>query len=268
MARSNSAVDDEADAASLAFDGGIATITLNRPERLNAFDAALHAALRQAFDRVEADEHVRALILTGSGRAFCTGQDLAERAAAFASGEAPDLHASLENNYNPLVRRIAALHCPVIAAVNGIAAGAGAAIAIGSDIVLAAESARFQFSFARVALGPDSGTSWLLPRLVGQARALGLALTAEPIDAREAGHIGLIWKAVPDASLMAEAKRLAEGFANRPRAALAAIKQRIRAAACSSFDDALDAERDAQAILGRDEAYRQAVIDFTSKRKG
>lgn len=259
-------MDDQDGAATLAIADAVATITLNRPERLNAFDTALHAAVRNALDRVEAAQDVGALILTGAGRAFSAGQDLAERTAQFAMGHAPDLHASLEENYNPLVRRIAALPFPVIAAVNGMAAGAGAAIAIGCDIVLAAESARFQFAFAKVALGPDSGTSWLLPRLVGQARALALALTAEPIDAREAERIGLIWKAVPDAALREEAQRLADGFANGPTAALATIKRRIRAAAHCSFDEALDAERDAQGILGADETYKRAVMGFMRQR--
>ncbi len=245
---------------------GVARLTLNRPQRLNAFNAELHSALRQALDHIEADGSVGAIILTGAGKAFCAGQDLSERADAFSRGETPDLAASLDTNYNPLVRRLAALPVPVVAAVNGVAAGAGAALAIGCDIVLAARSARFQFAFARVALGPDSGTSWLLPRLIGQGRALALALSAETVDAEEARTMGLVWKVVDDEALEVEATRLATDFANGPRAALSAIKQQIRAAASQSLDEALDAERETQGRLGYHADYREAVTAFAAKR--
>lgn len=250
----------------LAVDDGVALVTINRPARKNAFNAELHDAFRAALDELDADVSVRALILTGAGDAFCAGQDLGERAASFAAGDPVDLGASLDGNYNPLVRRLARLPIPVIAAVNGVAAGAGAALAIGCDIVLAARSARFQFSFAKVALGPDSGTSWLLPRLVGTGRALALALTATPIAAGEAADIGLVWRVVDDENLISEARRIATEFVLGPAAALTAIKRQMRAAAFQSFDQALDAERDAQGGLGRHPDYREAVMAFAAKR--
>src|SRR5882762_2824898 len=186
---------------------GYRVITLNRPQRLNAFTEAMHAALAAALDDVEHDPECRALLLTGQGRAFCAGQDLADRLAK--PGEpAPVLGGTLERHYNPLIRRIRALPFPVIAAVNGVAAGAGANIALACDIVLAARSASFVQAFAKVGLVPDSGGTWFLPRLVGPARARGLALTAQPLPAEQAEAWGLIWKAVDDAALMAEAEKL------------------------------------------------------------
>lgn len=265
MAQSTSRV-TESGPVLIVIEQGIATVTLNRPHRMNAFDTALHAALRDALDRVEADPAVRVLILTGAGKGFCAGQDLAERAASFADGDVPDLGTSLRENYNPLVRRIATMPIPVIAAVNGIAAGAGAALAIGCDIVLAADSARFQFAFAKVGLGPDSGTSWLLPRIVGQTRALALALTADPVSAPDAERMGLVWRVVPDADLAEEARSLARRLASTPAPALSAIKQQLRASATQSFEQSLDAERAAQQQLGRSAAYRDAVERFTRPR--
>jgi 2-(1,2-epoxy-1,2-dihydrophenyl)acetyl-CoA isomerase len=258
--------DSRSDGARLEIADGIAKLTLDRPNRLNAFDSELHAWVRDALDRIEQDTSIAVIVLTGAGGAFCAGQDLAERAQQLASGGV-DLGTSLEQNYNPLVRRLAALRFPVIAAVNGVAAGAGAAVAIACDIVIAAKSARFSFSFAKVGLGPDCGSSWVLPRLVGHARALGLMLTAETIDAVEAQRIGLIWKAVDDEQLDAEVARLAANLADGPRAALAAMKLRLRASAHSSFDEALDDERHTQAMLGRHPDYREGVMAFTSKRK-
>jgi 2-(1,2-epoxy-1,2-dihydrophenyl)acetyl-CoA isomerase len=245
--------------------GGIARLTFNRPHRRNAVDAAMHEALRGAMDALETRDDVAALILTGAGDAFCAGQDLAERAGQLAEGEV-DLARSLEANYNPLVRRLVALPFPVIAAVNGIASGAGAALAIGCDVVLAARSARFQFGFAKVGLGPDSGTSWLLPRLIGQANALALALTADTIDAEEAQRIGLVFRVLDDAALVDEATRIAQGFATGPRVALRIIERLIRTAANLPFDAALDAERDAQGLLGHHPDYREAVTAFMAKR--
>lgn len=244
----------------------VATLTFNRPASLNAFDRAMHRNLRAALDAIEADKTVRCLVLTGTGKAFCAGQDLAERAGDFAGGTAPDLGESLADNYNPLVRRLAKLPFPVIAAVNGTAAGAGAGLAIGCDIVLAAQSARFHFSFVKVGLGPDCGASWLLPRLVGQSRALAIALTGATIGAEEAQRIGLVWQTVPDAQLAATAATLALGFAAAPGPAVAQIKHNIRAAVTMSLDDALDRERDGQRQLGYHPHYREAVSAFTAKR--
>ncbi|NIJ09272.1 2-(1,2-epoxy-1,2-dihydrophenyl)acetyl-CoA isomerase [Sphingomonas vulcanisoli] len=250
----------------LAIAEGVATIRLNRPDRLNAFDAELHADLREALSAVEADSSVRALVLTGAGRAFCAGQDLGERDAAFARGETPDLGASLSENYNPLIRRLVALPYPVIAAVNGIASGAGAALAIACDIVVAAQSARFQFGFVRVALGPDAGTSWLLPRRVGRGRALALALTGEAIDADRALAIGLCDRIVNDDNLGSAATELATGFAKGPQQAIHAIKQALRTAPPSDLAAALTTEQISQAALGAATDYREAVTAFTAKR--
>lgn len=188
-----------------------------------------------------------------------------EREAMLVAGSV-DLGASLEENYNPLIRWIGELPCPVIAAVNGVAAGAGAAIALACDIVLAGESARFQFAFAKVALGPDCGTSYFLPRLVGSARAMALALTAEPLPALTAAEWGLIWRCVPDQALLEDARALARSFAEAPRAAIASIKASMRAGAGLSLGACLDSERDAQRALGNRQDYRDAVASFAARR--
>ncbi len=246
-------------------DGAVATITLARDERLNAFDRRQHEALAEAFAQVEADPDVRAVILTGRGRAFSAGQDLQERAATFAAGSTPDIRASLDELYNPLMRRIAALPVPVIAAVQGAAFGAGAALAIGCDITLAAPSATFQFGFLRVGLGPDSGASWLLPRLVGMQRALDLVLSGHPIGGVEAASIGLVARCVPADELLPQAAELAHQIAAGPRNAIRTTKALLRAGAKCSFDQALDAERDAQAELGATPEYRDAVVRFAAR---
>lgn len=242
---------------------GLAVITMIRENRMNAFDAAMHEGLRGAIKAVAADGSVRALMLTGSGRAFSAGQDLGERAAAFARGEQPDLAHSLEQNYNPLVRSLVELSVPVIAAVNGIAFGAGAGLAIACDLVVAAASARFQFGFVNVGLGPDSGASWSLPRLVGQARALDLALTGRAVLADEALAMGLVTRVVADAELLQTGRSLAAELAARSPAALAAIKHQMRENWAGSLVTALETERDAQAVLGRTSAYRDAVLRFS-----
>src|SRR5450755_400068 len=190
---------------------GYRVITLNRPDRLNAFNAAMHEALRGALAEAEADENCRALLITGSGRGFSAGQDLSERLVE--PGEKPKPSTDLDKYYNPLIRRLRALPFPVVAAVNGVAAGAGANIALACDIVLAARSASFVQAFAKVGLVPDSGGTWFLPRLVGPARARGLALTAQPLPAEQAEAWGLIWKAIDDGALMAEADKLCAEFA-------------------------------------------------------
>lgn len=252
-------------AALLVADGAVARLVLNRPGALNAFDARLHRDLRGALEIIETTPAIRAVIVTGAGRAFSAGQDLAERHAMLAGGEV-DLSASLAENYNPLVRRIAALPCPVIAAVNGVAAGAAAAIALGCDIVLAGRSARFIFPFARVALAPDAGTSWLLPRLVGLQRALALTLTGEAVDAATAHDWGLVWQVFDDAQLTEAADALARGLASRSPGAIASIKRRMRDAASLDLDAALDAERDAQGERGRHPHYREAINAFAERR--
>jgi 2-(1,2-epoxy-1,2-dihydrophenyl)acetyl-CoA isomerase len=246
-------------------EGAVAVITLNRPDRLNSFTVEMHAALAQALEAAASDANCRAVVLTGAGRGFCAGQDLADRAVAPGASR-PDLGESLENRYNPLVRRMRALPKPIVVAVNGVAAGAGANLALHGDIVIAARSARFIQSFSKIGLMPDSGGTWLLTRLLGEARAKALALTAEPLDAERAAAWGLIWKAVDDDALAAEAMTLAQGLAAAPPLALAAIKDAIHAAATSTLDAQLDAERDGQRRLGGTNDYAEGVAAFSAKR--
>src|SRR5438067_8177077 len=206
---------------------GYRVITLNRPRYLNAFNEAMHRALRGALVEAEEDGDCRALLLMGTGGAFCAGQDLRERVTA--EGKTTVLGEALEAYYNPLVRKLRALPFPVVAAVNGVAAGAGANIALACDIVLAARSASFVQAFARLGLVPDSGGTWILPRLIGPARARALALTAEPLPAETAAAWGMIWKAVDDTVLMAEAETLCTQFAGAPTVGLALTKHALDA---------------------------------------
>lgn len=245
--------------------GGSARITLNRPDRLNAFTVQMHEELADALTAVEQDGAIRALLLTGAGRGFCAGQDLSDRAVA-PGGETVDLGDSVDRYYAPLIRRLASLPKPVVCAVNGVAAGAGANIALACDIVIAARSAKFIQSFANIGLIPDSGGTWVLPRLVGQARALGLALTGEPLPAERAETWGLIWKVVDDAALMDEAGALATKFAQGPTRGLAETKRLIRQSWLQTLDAELDFERDAMRELGRSADYREGVAAFMAKR--
>ncbi len=244
--------------------GGVATLTLNRPDKLNSFNEAMHADIRAALDAIEGDGAIRAMVLTGAGRAFCAGQDLSDRALGEAGG--PDLGDTLGRNYNPLVRRLVALEMPVVAAVNGIAAGAGANIALACDIVLAARSAGFLQAFCRIGLVPDSGGTHTLPRLVGPARAMGLAMLGETLDAETAESWGLIWKCVDDDALQEEAATLAAHLARQPTRGLALIKRAIRASAANDLDIQLDLERDLQRIAGATDDYREGVAAFMEKR--
>ena len=244
---------------------GVARLTLNRPERLNSFTAQMHGEVAAVLGEVEEDAVIRCLLLTGAGRGFCAGQDLADRAVA--PGDAPvDLGDSVERYYAPLVRRLATLPKPVVCAVNGVAAGAGANIALACDIVIAARSAKFIQSFANIGLIPDSGGTWVLPRLVGQARALGLAMTAEPLSAEKAEQWGLIWKCVDDEALEAESGALARKFAAGPTRGLAATKRAIRESGLQTLDQALDNERDLMRELGGSADYRGGVAAFMAKR--
>jgi 2-(1,2-epoxy-1,2-dihydrophenyl)acetyl-CoA isomerase len=245
-----------------ANEGGIARLTLNRPDRLNSFTVEMHEEVADALARLDG---ARVLVLTGAGRGFCAGQDLGDRAVA--PGQSVDLGESVEQRYNPLIRTLTALPFPVIARVNGVAAGAGANIALACDIVIAARSAKFIQSFASIGLIPDSGGTWVLPRLVGQARALGLALTAEPLPADKAAEWGLIWKAVDDEALDEEVDALAARFAAAPTRGLARIKQMIRASWGHSLDEELDLQRDAMRELGFSDDYREGVAAFMEKRK-
>lgn len=244
---------------------GVATLTLNRPERLNSFNVAMHGEVRAALEAIRADPAVRCLVLTGAGRGFCAGQDLSDRAVA--PGDAPlDLGESIENYYKPLVLALHQLPLPVIAAVNGVAAGAGANIALACDLVYAARSASFIQSFAKIGLVPDSGGTWILPRLVGSARALGLALLGDKLSAEQAEAWGLIWKCVDDAELVPTVRAVAEQLASGPTRGYARIKQAIRAATGLTIEASLDLERDFQRELGRSHDYREGVAAFMEKR--
>jgi 2-(1,2-epoxy-1,2-dihydrophenyl)acetyl-CoA isomerase len=245
--------------------GAVARLVLNRPDRLNSFTTQMHGEVAEALSVVETDAAVRALLLTGEGRGFCAGQDLSDRAVAPGS-EPVDLGDSVERYYAPLIRRLAGMDKPVVCAVNGVAAGAGANIALACDIVIAARSARFIQSFANIGLIPDSGGTWILPRLVGQARALGLAMTGEPLSAELAESWGLIWRCVDDDALEAESLALATRFATGPTRGLVATKRAIRGAMLKSLDDELVIERDLMRELGRSADYQEGVAAFMAKR--
>ncbi len=249
----------------VALEKGVMTLTLNRPDKLNAFNVALHEALAAAFARAAADTEARAVLMTGAGKGFCAGQDLADRALTYDQGR-PDLGESLDKRYNPLVRAIRGLPKPVVCAVNGAAAGAGANIALACDIVLAARSARFLQAFARIGLVPDSGGTWFLPRLVGDARARALMLLAEPITADQAAEWGMIWRVVEDERLLAEARALAERLAEGPTHAFGLMKCAFFASPVNSLDAQLDLERDLQREAGAADEYVEGVRAFLEKR--
>ncbi|MCO6442034.1 MAG: 2-(1,2-epoxy-1,2-dihydrophenyl)acetyl-CoA isomerase [Nitrococcus mobilis] len=250
----------------LATAAGVATLTLNRPQRLNSCNAAMHAELRDALRRIARDSAVRCLLITGRGRAFCAGQDLDER--AIAPGEhAPDLGQTLEQHYNPLIRTLRSLRLPVLCAVNGVAAGAGANLALACDIVLAGRSAIFIQAFCKLGLIPDSGGTWHLPRLIGHARAMALALLGERLTAEQAEQWGMIWKCVDDARLLEEAQNLAQHLASQPTRGLALIKQAINATWHNSLAAQLDLERDLQRQAGHTDDYREGVAAFMAKRE-
>ena len=236
-------------------------ITLNRPERLNALTVEMAAALSAALDEAEADDSCRALLLTGAGRGFCAGQDL----TAIVNATPADL-GHLLDHYHPLILKLRALPIPVVCAVNGVAAGAGANLALACDIVLAARSASFVEAFARIALIPDCGGTWFLPRLVGTARARALAMLAEPLPAVTAAEWGLIWQAVDDERLMPEAQALTARLATQATTALALTKRALDAAATNPLDRQLDLERDLQAEAGATPDHREGVRAFLDKR--
>jgi len=235
-------------------------LVLNRPERLNALDTEMHRALRSALDEAEADPACRAVLLSGAGRGFCAGQDLADTAAL------ADLEATIATYYNPLIRKIRALPMPVVCAVNGIAAGAGANIALACDIVLAARSAKFIQAFVKIGLVPDSGGTFLLPRLIGEARARALAMLGEPVSAEQAEAWGMIWKCVDDEKLSSEAEALAAHLARQPTAAIALMKRAFAAGARNELDAQLALECDLQAEAGRTADYAEGVRAFLEKR--
>jgi 2-(1,2-epoxy-1,2-dihydrophenyl)acetyl-CoA isomerase len=254
----------------LKIDAGVAVVTLNRPEKLNSFTAGMHEELRQALDRieraVEGPEALRALVLTGAGRAFCAGQDLSERKRA-ANEPPPDLGASLRKNYNPLVQRISVLPVPVIAAVNGVAAGSGANLALACDIVIAARSAVFVQSFCRVGLIPDAGGTWILPRLVGMARAKGLSFLGERLAAETAVQWGLIWQVVDDAELMNTAQALARQLVQQPTRSFGLQKRAFVASLSNNLAEQLELEAQCQALAAETDDYREGVTGFFEKRE-
>jgi 2-(1,2-epoxy-1,2-dihydrophenyl)acetyl-CoA isomerase len=246
-------------------DAGVLSVTLNRPDKLNAFNPEMHKLLRQALEQALDDGAIRAVLLSGAGRGFCAGQDLSERDVG-ANAAPIDLSVSLGSNYNPLVRRLRALPKPIVCAVNGVAAGAGANIALACDIVLAARSASFVQSFSKLGLVPDCGGTYFLPRLVGTARAMGLALLGERLSAEQAAQWGLIWKAVDDDKLLDEATAIARALASGPTKGYGLVKKAIYASAGNSLDAQLDFERDLQREAGFTEDYREGVAAFMQKR--
>lgn len=244
---------------------GIARITLNRPDRLNSFTTAMHAEVRDALATVKNDVTLRVLLLTGAGRGFCAGQDLSDRAVA--PGDAPvDLGASIENNYRPLVLALRALPLPVVCAVNGVAAGAGANLALACDIVIATKSAAFIQAFCKIGLIPDSGGTYFLPRFVGTARAMGLALLGDKLHAEDAAAWGLIWKCVEDSQFADAVEGLLTQLAQAPTRGLAEIKRALHASANNTIEAQLDLERDIQRELGYSADYREGVAAFLEKR--
>lgn len=244
-------------------DGPIARITLNRPDRLNSFTVQMHEELREVLANLG---EARVVILTGAGRGFCAGQDLNDRAVS-ADEHPVDLGMTIETSWNPLIRTLTSLPQPVIARVNGVAAGAGANIAMACDIVVAAKSAKFIQSFSAIGLIPDSGGTWHLPRVVGQARALGLALTGEPLSAEKAAEWGMIWKAVDDDALDSQVEAIADKLASLPPLGLAATKAMIRSSWQYGLDEELDRQAGAMRRLGFSEDYREGVAAFLEKRQ-
>ena len=248
----------------VSIEAGVQRITLNRPEKLNAFNPALHQGLADAMTRAESDSGVRCLLITGAGRGFCAGQDLTERDMKAA---AIDLGSGLETWYNPLVKRMRALEKPIVCAVNGVAAGAGANFALACDIVLAARSASFIQAFVKIGLVPDCGGTYFLPRLAGTQRAMALAMTGDRLSAEDAERWGLIWKCVDDAQLVFESEKLSAALAAGPTKSLGLIKKAIYSSANSTLDKQLDLERDLQREVGNGEDYREGVAAFLEKRK-
>src|SRR5258705_12149108 len=244
---------------------GVARVTLNRPDRLNSFTAKMHEELRDALAKAAADASVRVLLLTGAGRGFCAGQDLSDRAVA-PGDAAVDLGESIENNFRPLVLALRNLPLPVVCAVNGVAAGAGANIALACDIVIATQSASFIQAFCKIGLIPDSGGTYFLPRLVGSARAMGLAMLGDKLSAQQAADWGLIWKCVDDAAFASHVDALLAQLAEAPTRGPAAIKRALHASEGATLEAQLDLERDLQRELGYSADYREGVAAFIAKR--
>jgi 2-(1,2-epoxy-1,2-dihydrophenyl)acetyl-CoA isomerase len=244
---------------------GVARLTLNRPDRLNSFNVQMHQEVRDALGQAAASRDARVLVLTGAGRGFCAGQDLGDRAVA-PGAQGLDLGESIENYYKPLVLALRNLPMPVIAAVNGVAAGAGANIALACDLVIATRSASFVQAFSKLGLVPDSGGTWFLPRLVGNARAMGLALLGDKLQAEQAAQWGLIWRCIDDVEFKSAVDQLAMQFAAAPTRGLARTKQAIYESWGHTLEEQLNQERDFQRELGRSPDYAEGVAAFTEKR--
>ena len=250
------------DGLRVEVDGPVATLTLDRPAALNALTVPVKVALREALESLAADRGVRAVILTGAGRAFCAGQDLAERDEP----DAAPLEVEVRERYNPIIRALRSMGQPVIAAVNGVAAGAGASLAFACDLRIAAEDARFVLAFGRLGLVPDSGATWFLPRLVGSGKAAELALVGDAVDAAEALRLGLVSRVVPAERLMDEARALAAKIANGPPLAFALTKGALQRAMTIDLDEALEGEAKLQGIAGASADHAEGLAAFREKR--
>ncbi len=250
----------------VSTDGPVRTLTLNRPAALNSFTGAMHAALRSALAAAAQDTAVRCLVITGAGRGFCAGQDLNDPEMQSADGGPPDVGGVVERLYKPLALSLADMPVPVIAMVNGVAAGAGANFALGCDMVVAARSASFIQAFSKIGLIPDCGGTWLLPRAVGRARAIGLAMTGDKLGAEEAERIGLIWRCVDDAALAETTLALARKLAAMPSRALSQTRRAIDAASTMAYADALGHEAQLQGELARAGDFAEGVAAFLAKR--
>lgn len=254
--------------ASILFDtqDGVARITLNRPDKLNSFNEVMHSELRRALDAIQDDTRIRTLVLTGAGRGFCAGQDLGERSTQIGSGRMPDIGDTVERFYKPLVLRLQNLRVPTIAAVNGIAAGAGASLALACDIVIARQSASFLQAFSKIGLIPDTGGTWFLPQRVGMARAMGLALLAEKLSAQDAADWGLIWQCVDDEAFEARVQQIAIQLAQGPTKALVRTRQAMHAAPSHTLEQQLSMEGGFMRELGWSSDYAEGVAAFSVKR--
>lgn len=253
----------------IAFDvnEGVARLTLNRPDKMNSFNAEMHAEVRDALDSIQTDAAVRVLVITGAGRGFCAGQDLADSEVRFTPGETPpDLGDVVERHYKPLVMRLSQLRVPTIAAVNGIAAGAGTSLALACDMVIATQSASFVLPFSNIGLIPDTGCSWHLPQRIGQARAMGLALTGKKLPAAQAAEWGMIWESVEDAAFATSVDALAIKLAAMPTKALVRTRQAMQLAQTHTFEEHLTYEGTLMRELGKSADYVEGVSAFLEKR--
>jgi 2-(1,2-epoxy-1,2-dihydrophenyl)acetyl-CoA isomerase len=247
-------------------DGAVTRVTLNRPEKLNALTQVMSDELMDAFTAAGDDPEVRAVVLTGAGRGFCAGQDLTEFEAAYRAGDRPDIQAHLERSYHRLIPAIVRTPKPVVAAVNGVAAGAGVSLAVACDVRIASTEARFIQAFVNIGLIPDSGGTWLLPRVVGYSQALELSITGQPVDADRALAVGLVSRVVPPEDFESEVAAYATRLAALPTAAVAATKDLMREALRLDLDEALSREGDAQARMGQTEDHLEGVMAFAEKR--